>query len=340
MFDFLDDALDGAKSAATSAREWLSKPTAVPDALGGAVSAVSETLGDASAGFAQEGVAGLLDPIGMMDRQDAKRDLAPYFGIVEEDFVGPRNHNQISQDELDSLARTYSDIRLGRGDISIDTRRMANDHEGDLYEEGVMKDIAMIMQTTSGREQIQKLNDNPTDFHTTIRPEFISFWDEEDRTFDHIKGGGGRAEKYDELDERITYKPGVEGNYGARGDVILAHELEHARLHMLDANAHDDFDGGPGHPDSPTTDPFTGDPVAVENSERQAVGLTNTDPLHPTNGDGCTENQYRYERNQIGDHLAPRTHYSGDMPGEEHDERKLAKLWDAFLGSADDAIYK
>jgi hypothetical protein len=340
MFDFLDGAIDTVKEVGSSAKRWLTKP-AMPEAIsdpepGGVV----ETISDFTSGVLDEGFAGLLDPAGMMDRQDAKRDLAPYFGITPDDFEGTPRNNEVSQDQFDEIAKTYSDIRMGRGDIQFDTSEMANEKEEAKYRDAAMTDIAMIMQTPSGRRLIDTMNDNRTDYRTVIQPSFYSVWDErEEKTFDHAAGGDGRAIAGEDGVEELRYKPGGPAhNYGNRSDVILAHELEHARHHMNGTIATGDFYGGPKHPDSPHFDPVEDKNVVVPNAERQATGLTNLDGLHPTDGAGCTENQYRYERNQIGDRLAPRTHYSGAMPGEEKDKRKLATMWRRFLASNDEVV--
>lgn len=54
------------------------------------------------------GIGGLLDPSGMLDRQQAQRDLAGRFQVLPDDFVGPRRDNQVSQEEYQRIARARS----------------------------------------------------------------------------------------------------------------------------------------------------------------------------------------------------------------------------------------
>ncbi|MGE0396248.1 MAG: M91 family zinc metallopeptidase [Kofleriaceae bacterium] len=107
-----------------------------------AVAGVGSMFDDLGSGLADEGLLGLADPIGMLDRQDAKRDLAPYFGIVDEDFEGYRNHDQVTQEQFDEIAGMYSDIRLGRGDLTINTDKYEDADAAGAYREDVMGDEA------------------------------------------------------------------------------------------------------------------------------------------------------------------------------------------------------
>ena len=66
------------------------------------------------------------------------------FDIVGDDFVGPRQHNQVTQQEFEEIARVYSDIRLGRGDLTMDTSEMPADQAA-AYRQGVMDDIGTMM---------------------------------------------------------------------------------------------------------------------------------------------------------------------------------------------------
>lgn len=149
------------------------------------LSQIGQTVGDLGRGLAQEGLAGLLDPVGMMDRMQAQRDLSDRFQVVPDDFVGPRNHNQVSQAEYERIAATYSDIRLGRGDLTINTSEMTDAGQIQRYRAGAMSSIADMMMTTAGRDQIFNMSNNvahddagnarldasgnPIHHHTTIR---------------------------------------------------------------------------------------------------------------------------------------------------------------------------
>jgi hypothetical protein len=277
----------------------------------------------------------------VMDRQDAKADLAPYFAITPEDFVGPRNHNQVTAESYDDIAKTYSDIRLGRNDLKIDATSIADDDERAVYEERVMTDIGMVMTTTSGREQIKELTDNPNDHETAVMPKFTDDDEDDDKDDDTESrrmediSTEPEFDSYDPPFSRISYKPGDRHGTGERTDRALAHELQHAYHDVRDTEASGTFDGGPDHYDSGGD--YAGYPDAP-NKERQAVGLTNTDPDHPTDDSGCPENVYAAERNQMGDHFVPRVHYNGEFPGVESDPKGLTKLWQAFIESPDNAV--
>jgi hypothetical protein len=106
---------------------------------------------------------------------------------------------------------------------------------------------------------------------------------------------------------------------------MLGHEMIHASQHILGT-----------HPDGEYGVP--GDDVFSANQERATVGLTHSDPSHPSSMYKATENRIRFELGQIGEAWLPRTHYDGSLEpieGEEHDDRKRAKAWEEFLHSPD-----
>lgn len=311
---------------------------------------LGQTIGDLGRGLSQEGLGGLLDLSGMMDRQQAQRDLSNRFQVVGDDFVGPRNHNQVSQEEYERIAHTYSDIRLGRGDLTVNTSEMTPGSQQETdYRSGAMNAIADMMMTTSGRRQIMNMSNNVarddagnarTDaagneihHHTTIR----AFYNDAngDRNYtndphgpgDYYNGNamatatgatiadrqrdfpkwyrdettGARGEG---ADSTIYWNPTAHVDDCDRADVILAHEMQHAMHETQGTMARGDY-SNPGGPDD-----------GISNYERQAVGLPHGGH-YPGDDDGCTENTYRAERNQLGlgDNLANRDHYDGRMPG-------------------------
>lgn len=128
----------------------------------------SQARDRAMRGLAQEGMTGLDDLSGAVDRQHAQEELANRFSVVPDDFVGPRLPNQVTQSEYQQVAHTYSDIRLGRGDLTIDTSSIDSEAaQGsygmtpEAYRAGAMNDIASMMQTRSGRSEIEALHNNP-----------------------------------------------------------------------------------------------------------------------------------------------------------------------------------
>src|SRR5438128_735919 len=54
------------------------------------------------------------------DRTAAEKELAGRFVINDGKKKGPRLPNEITSAEFHQIAGTYSDIRLGRGDLTID----------------------------------------------------------------------------------------------------------------------------------------------------------------------------------------------------------------------------
>jgi hypothetical protein len=363
MPGFWDDVLGEENAEAVSS--WLGTPetgdgaTAAggssataeqPDGLWGQV---GQFVGDVGRGLSQEGIGGLLDPGGMMDRQQAQRDLSDRFEVVPDDFVGPRNHNQVSQEEYEDIARTFSDIRTGRGDLTIDTGEMTDEGQEERYRDGAMGSIADMMMTTSGRQQINNLSNNVsrnddgtarTDAdgdeihrHTTIRALYNDTNGDDDLTNDghseadyfdgnafadatgaHGENGAidtsGRAlwsrdasgARGTGTDSTIWWNPTASVGDCDRADVVLAHEMQHSLHETQGTMARGTFSGAGS------------DSGSIANFERQAVGLGHTGTHYPGDPDGCTENTYRSERNQLGlgDNFLQRTNYSGTMPGQ------------------------
>ncbi len=153
-------------------------------------------LGDYGKGIGQEGLGGLFDPSGAVDRQRSQRELADRFTVLGEGETAPAGaaSNVVSQEEYQKIARMYSDIRRGRGDLTIDTGSIDGKDAAakygmtaDAYKQGALNDVVSLMQTKSGRHEIEHLHDNPlanddgsardgwwgigqTHHHTTIKP--------------------------------------------------------------------------------------------------------------------------------------------------------------------------
>lgn len=342
---------------------------------------LGQGIGDFGRGLGQEGLGGLLDPTGMLDRQQAQRDLAGRFQVMPDGFVGPTRANQVSQEEYQNIARTFSDVRRGTGDLSIDSSGFdgANGkQEGADYKQGAMDGIADMMMTTSGRRQINNLNNNVQknddgtsqrsffglgpEIHreTTIKPLFgvdngtknpngsIAWQDpgagnhttanlRSDNAFAAPKGGAERdaaGNRGAGGDVDIIWNPGANniGGQGARSDIILAHEMEHAVNQSQGTQGYGYFGGTNADGTASTT---TGE-GRFKNAERQATGLTRSDSGAHGNGhfpgdpDGCTENTYRQERNQLGlgEMWLPRERY-GHLPGQAATQADLDTKWNA-----------
>ena len=128
----------------------------------------AHSVGQFGSGVMQEGVGGLGDMSGMMDRQRAQEELSNRFTVNDGAIPAGAASNVVSSEEYQRIARTYSDIRLGRGDLTIDTSSIDSETaQGkygmtpEAYRAGAMNDIASMMQTRSGRSEIEALHNNP-----------------------------------------------------------------------------------------------------------------------------------------------------------------------------------
>jgi hypothetical protein len=274
----------------------------------GVLATLGQEAGDFLHGFEQEGIGGLLDASGMMDRQAAQRELKSRFDVVPDDFIGPKLPNQVTEAEFEKTAHTYSDIRLQRGDLKFD----AGDSQA--YKDGAMNDFANMMQTNSGRQLLDTLDNNtagakdakgnPIHHTTTLKPYLKADGTPDTTNSDeggapgHISGDDANGQGIDSV---VRYNPGVNvqpaaGSPGAnekwwpgRSDVIAMHELTHAYYDTQ------------GTTDNSFVDKTTGDGVPgnvnrnkLHRYEHQAAGLGKyaNAPI--------SENKYRDERAFIG----------------------------------------
>jgi hypothetical protein len=254
-----------------------------------------ETLAD---GVSHEGVSGIVGDLpGAVDRLVAEQQLRSRFDIVDGETSGPRLPNQVTRDEFHQAAHDFSDVRLGRGNLKLAPDPHATPAEADAFTNGSMVDIATMLQTSTGREEVDELSHNDRGRTTTIGPDLDkktgaplhSAVTLAEHPHDAIlnKDGTPRAGS----DAHIHYNPGVEAKQ-SRSDVVLSHEMNHA-LHEthgdIDATAVDKSDGVPGdlvvdkdHPEK------------VMRYDHQALGIGKH------SGEKLTENHYRQERQTIG----------------------------------------
>jgi hypothetical protein len=265
-----------------------------------------QTLGDLGAALMDEGPIGmLLDPTGALDRQRSQRELAGRFEVVGDDYDGPRSPNTVSETEYEMLARTYSDIRLGRSDIVIEgPDELSNyDQSAEEFEAAAMDDIADIMQTNSGRDLIRSLDDNrqvdengEVDHkHTylTTRTDSTGFADTDGANTAHLDDG----------DSIILINPNRDvgdAEMTTRSDVALYHEMVHAHHHSHGTTAEGFVERGdlPGDravaDDAAHNEAQTDDAKKVGRDEHQATGLgVFADHYY-------TANNYRDERIGVG----------------------------------------
>lgn len=313
---------------------------------------IGQTVGDMGRGLKQEGLSGLLDPTGMLDRQRAQRELSDRFQVVPDNFKGPRASNQVSEAEYERIAHTFSDIRMGRGDLTIDSSDFSPFAGKDrkAWKQGIESNIADMMMTQGGRDQITGLSNNVTrnddgtarrslwglgpevHHHTTVKPFFGASdgVDAQGRPKWKDPGWLGRNASTLRYDNATTTPQGSgaerDPTTSARGtgtdSVININPgsilglrsdvvMDHEMQHALNQTQ---------GTNAPRTSVFgSGVDTGVRNSERQAVGLRRSDTTDGRDyaGDpvGAPENVYREQRNTLGDRFLPRTNYSS-LPGE------------------------
>lgn len=326
-------------------------------------SSIGQTVGDVGRGIQQEGLGGLLSG-GMLDRQQAQRDLSDRFQVVGDDRTGPRASNQVSQEEYQNIARTFSNVRRGEGDLSIDGGQFSPFAGGDRanWEQGIQGNVADMMMTTSGRQQINNLSNNvtrkedgtartmlpfglgpETHHQTTIKPNFLTssvdattgrterslpwLWDRDASALQHDDAFavGGSNSSRDAAGVRGT---GDDSTLLINPGVISGLRSDVAMAHEMQHALHQTQ----GTMGSGTFG--SGIDTNVKNAERQAAGLRRSDSpdggQYPGDIDGCTENTYRQERNLLGDRFLPRTRYTtlpGEAPAGTTDEL-LQTMWD------------
>ena len=303
-----------------------------------------QTWDDMKKGMAQEGAMGFLkDPVGVMDRQQAQRELGNRFQVVADDYKGVRASNTVSQAEYQRICRTYSDIRLGRGDLTIDEDakdkktggKLKTKEEREAYRSGALNDIATMLQTGSGRREIDHLQNavamgddgkarrslwgfGPQIHHHSTMVPLLNADGTYDRTNGYAAptGSGSRREinadgtlgkRGSGSDVDIRYNPGVNiwdndpqeaTNVWAgqtRSDVLLAHEMNHA-VHQTQGTL-DPNDVQATDDASNATNPSMkiDQDAGIGRREHQAVGIGQY------KSDDMTENAYRRERRQMAD---------------------------------------
>lgn len=280
---------------------------------------VGHSVVDFASGVHHEGLSGLRDFDGMMDRADARRDLAHRFQVIDD----PRQRrlpNQVSHREYDKIARTYSDIRRGRTDI-----KLAEDKH---FRANALDDLADLMQTRSGRALVDRTAYHPKDHKTTLAPYLDA----------HGKPDPTNATTEGELDPAgsdvlIRANPNMDvegGDVRIRSDVVLFHELVHG-MHAADGTNDLElvkpWDAmlNEARKGNPRASELANDPhmaldakYEIGRWEHQAAGLG----LHAD--DPLTENAYRRERNEVA--LSGRG-IAGDRSIRHRDSYVLSEDW-------------
>lgn len=287
-----------------------------------------QSISDIANGISQEGIGGLFDYQGMMDRQAAQRELASRFNVVPDGTPGERSQNQVSEEQFREIARNYSDIRLDRTDIHMDTSALSTPAAQAQYRTDLMSNFADQMQTESGRELIDTLAHNTrtdaggTERHhtTTFAPRLNAAGNPDNSNAgeqplnpdgtnasltDARLGRDGSGNAGAGLDARINFNPGAgnvvirPGVEEYRSDVAMYHEMMHAytdtqgisdlgTVQVGDAPA-----SGPAHTAAQQAgvDSDAGNNVARAEHQAAGLGLYANERL--------SENAYRAERREI-----------------------------------------
>jgi hypothetical protein len=293
------------------------------------VDSALQSMTDMGRGLSQEGIAGLLDYQGMMDRQAAQRELASRFNVVPDGTAGIRTQNQVSEQQFEQIARQYSDIRRDRTDIHMDTSALATPEAQQQYRDQTMGLLADQLQTESGRALIGNLSNNThTDaagvaqhHSTTFAPRLDGHGNPDNTNAGEqpILADGSNANLTDArlgrtgaggagagLDARIAFNPGAgniqlrPGVEELRPDVAMYHEMMHAYTDTHGVTDLGNVQAGdvPAHGPAPTAAEQTG--VAfdagqgVARAEHQAAGLG----MYAN--EAMSENAYRADRREIG----------------------------------------
>jgi hypothetical protein len=358
-------AADPQTSDAATARAGESAQAAQPQSGAGQA---GQFLGDLTRGFGQEGLSGLLDFSGMMDRQQAQRDLSTRFQVVGDDFTGERKANMVSQEEYEEIAHTFSDIRLDRGDLTMDTSEMS-EADAKTYRDGTMTSFADMMMTEGGRSQIEQLHDNElrnddgtprldssgNEIHhkTTLKAAYSTDEDPQDANEDGVVDDADKPHynasnwandnafaRAADPDKRFRHADGSRGD-GSDATVFWNPTADVDDLHRPDVILAHELQHALHHTQGTNamgkvTDSTSAD-VGGNNRERQAQGLS-YEGHHAGDDHGVTENQYRKERNALGlgDRLLPQESYQA-ITGEAANDADLEAAWDHYDASGQDA---
>jgi hypothetical protein len=138
-------------------------------------------------------------------------------------------HNYVTDGQFDELVRRYSDVRLGRNDLQIDTSGL-EPHQAAKYRAGVMSDLGDIMQTRSGRELTRRTVDDGFSTSITIAPNFSrTERDHSEVPYSHgqdrFYGVTGSPTIRYATGQNGAARPGQAPEY--RSDQTLYHELTH-----------------------------------------------------------------------------------------------------------------
>jgi Effector protein len=267
-------------------------------------------LDDSIQGRAAGPLEAMLDPEGMKDRRAAEGELAGRFEIVDGKKKGPRLPNQVTSAEFHQLANTYSDVRRGRGDLTLDPASSKNPAQ---FRADMMDDVADMLQTKSGRELVEGLsnnthgvdaNGNPVHHHTTLSPDLDPGGNPNEgnahelgadqrigvttRKPDHSPGTGTDTTVSANPNQDVVIRDGDREIARGRSDVVEFHEMVHAYTDTQGISA----TGFVAETDGPGADVDAKSDMSRVEHQAAGLGLYANDRL--------TENAYRAERHELG----------------------------------------
>ena len=229
------------------------------------------------------------DPVGTTARKRAQDPLAHIFEVVSQKQYdqdqGHRDQNEVTQKQLRGLRNLFNDIRDGDGSLKVDMHGKSRN--------AAMTDIARILQTKGGRQLINGLDHSD---HTTT----LKLGDRARTNGTHRSDGiGGNATVHYDPGQPVLHPNATDpAAKNSRSDVVLFHELVHARHDTNGTDAR-----GVLHPE----DVVDSNDVGYPKDEYQAVGLG-------AFAKGLfTENAYRRARRDIGAHSD-----TGVVPGDKN----------------------
>jgi hypothetical protein len=270
-----------------------------------------------------------------LERLIGEATMENHLEVVDEDFVGPRLPNQVTEEELERAAILFSDIQWGRSHIQF---APAGSGKQEKFEQHVMKDIVRLLSTATGRELLDDLayGDSNGQHHQTIiheqrdpRKASTGIASNSDNCLDQYSAmgmGGG-------VSPQVQYDPnndwdlnwllgGVEQQDWLHfdSDVVLFHELVHAKMMRdgetgIEVNEHGEYIR---EQTLDTQHAVIPEDRGVDIDEYRTVGLG------PWAGDPLTENEYRRERETVLQYEDRRRAETGLLrPSSETQRRRI-----------------